>query len=156
VQPDSGSEDTNVTRREDRRYRALVVSVGPEVPALLDAGMVITFREGSPPELAEMSAIQRVEDVGESAVLELQGEVRWLLPDGALATRLRIVEVGARAEANLRQLGHVVFVTSDDPLLPGQVRLAGTLPRRLQPGAVLEIWASARGDRSEHETAPRS
>lgn len=41
-------------------YRTALTAVGPDVPDLLDGGILILFADGAPPELAEVSVLHRV------------------------------------------------------------------------------------------------
>ncbi len=125
-------------------YLTEVKEIGPEVPEFLEAGLMILFEAGAPPELAEIAvlhdpATRREEPPEPGDVLEIEGH------------EFRITAVGYKAWQNVRELGHAVFKFdgAPEPELPGQIHLegqgAGNLGEVVRPGARLEIRVGGAG-----------
>jgi PTS system glucitol/sorbitol-specific IIA component len=123
-------------------YLTEVKEIGPEVAEFLEAGILILFETGAPPELAEIAVlhdpVSRREDPPEA------GDVL------AIGSReFRITAVGSKAWQNVQQLGHAVFKFdgSREVELPGQIHLevegAEDLGGLVQPGVRLEIKVGA-------------
>jgi glucitol/sorbitol PTS system EIIA component len=121
-------------------YVTRVKEIGPEVAEFLEAGLLILFETGAPPELAEIAVLHeptsRREDAPEPGdVLDIEGQ------------EFRITAVGYKAWQNVRELGHAVFKFDGSPEaeLPGQIHLEGpgveNLGEIVRPGARLEIRA---------------
>ena len=120
-------------------YRTEITEVGAEVGELLDqADTLITFEDGAPPELAEISVLhkhteQREEPptVGDVVVIGSQ--------------EFGITAVGRVAWKNMLELGHAVFKFNgaEEPGLPGEICLeeqqAGNVEELIAPGVPLEI-----------------
>jgi PTS system glucitol/sorbitol-specific IIA component len=119
-----------------------VTNVGPEVEELLEeAGTLVLFEEGAPPELAEMS------------VLHLRSESRedppevgdMMVIDGR---EFRITAVGDSAWKNMLKLGHASFKFNgaEEVELPGEICLeepgSGDIGESIRPGVRLEIRSS--------------
>jgi PTS system glucitol/sorbitol-specific IIA component len=121
-------------------YRTEITELGPEVPEFLDMGLLILFKAGAPPELAEMSAMHEPETFREEPP-----KVGDILAVGD--RELRITAVGERAWKNVRDLGHVVFKFNgqDETEAPGEIYLEETegLSELFQPGTRLEIKAAS-------------
>jgi glucitol/sorbitol PTS system EIIA component len=134
---------------EEPIYLTEVTEIGPEVAEFLEAGLLILFQTGAPPELAEIAvlhdpATRREAPPEPGDVLEIEGH------------EFRITAVGYKAWQNVRDLGHAVFKFdgASEPELPGQIHLEGqgaeSLGEVVRPGARLEIrvgGGSAAGDR---------
>ena len=114
---------------------------GPEVAEFLEAGLLILFESGAPPELAEIAVLHdpsaRREEAPEPGdVLDIEGH------------EFRITAVGYKAWQKVRELGHAVFKFDGaaEPELPGQIHLEGSgaenLGEVVRPGARLEIRAA--------------
>jgi PTS system glucitol/sorbitol-specific IIA component len=123
-------------------YLTEVKELGPEVAEFLEAGLLILFETGAPPELAEIAVLHdptaRREKAPEPGdVLDIEGQ------------EFRITAVGYKAWQNVQELGHAVFKFDGSPEaeLPGQIHLEGpgveNLGEIVQPGARLEIRAGA-------------
>ncbi|KQT52423.1 MULTISPECIES: PTS glucitol/sorbitol transporter subunit IIA [unclassified Aureimonas] len=97
--------------------RTLVTAVGPDVPDLLEGGVLILFADGAPPELAEVSVLHRVTE-GPSDDAPKVGTPIRIGPVEAQLTGL-----GDLAWAKVRDLGHVVinFNGADHPERPGEI-----------------------------------
>jgi PTS system glucitol/sorbitol-specific IIA component len=123
-------------------YLTKVTEIGPEVAEFLEAGLLILFETGAPPELAEIAVLHEPTSRREKApepgdVLDIEGQ------------EFRITAVGYKAWQNVRELGHAVFKFDGSPEaeLPGQIHLEGpgveNLGEMVHPGARLEIRAGA-------------
>jgi len=117
-------------------YSTRITELGPEVPEFLEAGLVILFKTGAPPELAEMSVLHEPGDPREEP--PKPGDIL------ALGDReLRITAVGEKAWKNVLELGHVVlkFNGLGEAELPGEIYVEETdgLEELMRPGAKLEI-----------------
>ena len=84
-------------------YRTTLTAIGPDVADLLEGGILILFAEGAPPELAEVSALHRVQE-GPTPEPPPVGAV---LRIGALEARL--TAIGALAWNKVAEIGHVVI-----------------------------------------------
>lgn len=127
---------------EEPIYRTEVKEIGPEVAEFLEAGLLILFQVGAPPELAEMSVlhepISRREDPPEVGDVVAFGD-----------RELRVTAVGSKAWKNIQDLGHAVFkfTGSEEAELPGEMYLEQTdleiLREDIRPGLRLEIRAGS-------------
>jgi PTS system glucitol/sorbitol-specific IIA component len=120
-------------------YLTEFTEIGPEVPEFLEMGLLILFKAGAPPELAEMSAMHEPET--------FQDEPPRAGDTLILGQReLRITAVGEKAWKNVRELGHVVlkFNGEDETELPGEIYVEEIdgLAELVRPGARLEIKAA--------------
>jgi glucitol/sorbitol PTS system EIIA component len=82
--------------------RTTVTAVGPDVPDLLDGGVLILFAEGAPPELAEVAVLHAVED-GPSEGAPVPGT-----PIRIGGVEAQLTGIGEAAWAKVRDIGHVV------------------------------------------------
>ncbi|MBB3935731.1 PTS glucitol/sorbitol transporter subunit IIA [Aureimonas phyllosphaerae] len=119
--------------------RTRVTAVGPDVPDLLEGGVLILFADGAPPELAEVSVLHSV--VGEpTAEAPVAG-----VPIRVGAVEARLTGIGDLAWAKVRDIGHVVinFNGLAAPERPGELTATavdgGELAAALQPGAEIII-----------------
>jgi glucitol/sorbitol PTS system EIIA component len=119
--------------------RTTVTAVGPDVPDLLEGGVLILFADGAPPELAEVSVMHAVD-----------GEPAASAPAPGAAIRVGSVEarltgIGDLAWAKVRDIGHVVvnFNGAAAPERPGELAASpvdgAALAAALVPGAVIVI-----------------
>ncbi len=97
-------------------YKTVISEVGPEVPDLLEGGVLILYSEGAPPELAEVSVLHRAERAHPEAP--------------RAGSQLRIGEVSASVTAvgptawnKVNEMGHVVinFNGSSTAERPGEI-----------------------------------
>jgi PTS system glucitol/sorbitol-specific IIA component len=119
-------------------YLTEVTELGPEVAEFMEAGLLILFQAGAPPELAEIAVlhepISRREDPPEP------GDVLAIGPQ-----EFRITAVGSKAWQNIQDLGHAVFRFSGsvEAELPGEIHLeergAEDLAGTVRPGVRVEI-----------------
>jgi PTS system glucitol/sorbitol-specific IIA component len=97
--------------------QSTIVEVGPEVPELLEGGILILYALGAPPELAEVSVLH-VLDEGPTADVPPVGA---MLRIGTHA--VPITAVGSSAWHKVSDIGHVVinFNGSDKAERPGEI-----------------------------------
>jgi PTS system glucitol/sorbitol-specific IIA component len=125
-------------------YLTEVKEIGPEVAEFLEAGLLILFETGAPPELAEIAVLhdptnRREEPPEPGDVLEIEGH------------EFRITAVGYKAWQNVQDLGHAVFKFSGsrEAELPGEIHLeeqgSEDLGELLRTGVRVEIKAGSEG-----------
>lgn len=117
-------------------YSTEITEIGPEVPEFLETGLLILFKTGAPPELAEMAVLHEPGSPREEP--PVIGDVL------AIGDReFRITAVGEKAWNNVLELGHVVFKFNGlgETELPGEIYVEETddLNELVQPGTKLEI-----------------
>jgi PTS system glucitol/sorbitol-specific IIA component len=83
-------------------YKTVISSIGDEVQALLEGGVLILYSDGAPPELAEVSILHRVEEASPHAP-----RIGSLLRIGAASAV--VTAVGPTAWNKVSELGHVVI-----------------------------------------------
>ena len=124
-------------------YLTEVKEIGPEVAEFLEAGLLILFEAGAPPELAEIAVLHQPI----SGPRENPPEAGDILVIGS--REFRITAVGYKAWQNIQDLGHAVFKFSglEEAELPGEIYLeargAEDLDDLVQPGARVEIRTGA-------------
>lgn len=122
-------------------YATTVNAVGSEVPELMEAGVLILFGAGAPPELAEISVVHDVEEASGSA--PKPGDAVLIGPH-----RLSVTAIGESAWGKLVELGHVAltFNAAATPDKPGEICVAGAEPEEvlsaLKPGTRI-VFAAA-------------
>ena len=120
-------------------YLTEVTEIGPEVAEFLEAGLLILFQTGAPPELAEIAVLHEPisgprEDPPEA------GDALVIGP-----REFRVTAIGSKAWQNIKDLGHAVFKFSgsSEAELPGEIHLdergAEDLGELIQPGVRVEI-----------------
>ncbi|MBZ9796405.1 PTS glucitol/sorbitol transporter subunit IIA [Mesorhizobium sp. ES1-4] len=94
-----------------------VTAIGPEVADLAEGGVVILFADGSPPELAEVSVLHKME-LGPSDGAPEKGASITLGPVSAVITA-----VGSSAWSKVLEMGHVVisFNGAAEAERPGEI-----------------------------------
>jgi PTS system glucitol/sorbitol-specific IIA component len=123
-------------------YLTEVKEIGPEVAEFLEAGLLILFEVGAPPELAEIAVLH--EPISKREAPPEPGDV---LAVGSL--EFRVTAVGSKAWQNIQDLGHAVFKFSgsEEAELPGEIQLeaqgAEDLGEVVQPGVRVEIRAGS-------------
>jgi len=128
---------------EEPIYLTEVTEIGPEVAEFLEAGLLILFQAGAPPELAEIAVLH--EPVSEPR--QDPPEPGDVLTIGSL--EFRITAIGSKAWKNVQDLGHAVFKFSgfEEAELPGEIHLeqqgADELDEIVQPGVRVEIRTGA-------------
>ena len=83
-------------------YKTVISSIGEEVQALLEGGVLILYADGAPPELAEVSVLHRV--VQASHDVPRIGSILRIGEGAAMVTA-----VGPTAWNKVSELGHVVL-----------------------------------------------
>ena len=101
----------------DILFRSVITEIGPEVPDLLEGGVLILFAAGAPAELAEVSVQHRIVEQPRLAAPEPGSDIQI----GDVTTT--ITGVGEQAWAKVRDIGHVVinFNGLDTPERPGEI-----------------------------------
>jgi PTS system glucitol/sorbitol-specific IIA component len=89
------------------QLKTQITFVGPDVADLADAGVVILFADGAPPELSEVSVLHKPE-IGPTSEPPAVGSV---IAIGALRTS--ITALGESAWKKVLDLGHVVINFND-------------------------------------------
>lgn len=123
-------------------YATEITRIGPQVAELLEeAGILIMFEEGAPPELAEMSVlhehVERREEPPEVGDVVVIGDHEF-----------QITAVGEKAWKNVLELGHASFKFdgAQEAELPGQICLEGQgakdLIDSMRPGVRVNIRAA--------------
>ncbi len=119
-------------------YLTEVTELGPEVAEFLEAGLLILFQAGAPPELAEIAVLH--EPISRREAPPEPGDVLAIGP-----LEFRITAVGSKAWQNIQDLGHAVFrfSGSGEAELPGEIHLeeqgAEDLGETVRPGVRVEI-----------------
>lgn len=122
-------------------YLTEVTKIGPEVEEMLEAGILILFEDGAPPELAEMSVLHKCSEKREEPP-----EPGDVLAVGS--KEFLITAVGDKAWKNILELGHASFKFdgAEEPELPGQICVeqegSEEILESIQPGVQIEIRAA--------------
>ena len=124
-------------------YLTEITEIGPEVAEFLEAGLLILFEAGAPPELAEIAVLH----APISGPREDPPEAGDILAIGS--REFRITAIGYKAWQNIQDLGHAVFKFSgvEEAELPGEIHLeqqgAEELNEAIRPGVRVEIRSGA-------------
>lgn len=124
----------------NRLYSGTITEIGPDVPDLLEGGLLILFSAGAPAELAEISVLHTADPVAEAAEPAIGDIVRF----GGVHES-RITSLGERAWAKARELGHLTFSFNGSAIAerPGEICVtplpAAALLETLQPGRTIEV-----------------
>jgi len=118
------------------KYVMRVVEIGPLVPEFLEAKVLVFFKVGAPPELAEFSILHEPSDfftdieVGDHIVVD--GE------------DYQVTAVGDVANKNIRDLGHLIMKANgySEPELPGDVCVEAKELPPIKVGTVITILAA--------------
>ena len=120
-------------------YRTEITEVGPDVEEFLDgAGLMITFEDGAPPELAEISVIHKYTEQREEP--PVAGDILAIGP-----LEFEITAIGGTAWKNMLELGHAAFKFNgaQEAGLPGEICLKEQgledVKETIGPGVSLEI-----------------
>lgn len=123
-------------------YRTEITEIGPEVEGFLDTmDTMITFEDGAPPELAEISVLHRHTEQREEP--PVAGDT-VVIGDREFG----ITAVGGVAWRNMLELGHAVFKFNgaSKAELPGEICLEGQqaedVKKIIGSGVPLEIRAA--------------
>ncbi len=85
-------------------FQSTITVIGPEVMDLLEGGVLILFRDGAPPELAEVSVLHSESVAADPAQAPGVGDELAIGPVSATITG-----IGDKAWAKVADLGHVVL-----------------------------------------------
>ncbi|MBB3952464.1 PTS glucitol/sorbitol transporter subunit IIA [Aureimonas jatrophae] len=119
--------------------RTTVTAVGPDVPDLLEGGVLILFADGAPPELAEVSVLHSVVEGPSDEPPAIGTPIRIGPVLGSLTG------IGPLAWAKVRDIGHVVinFNGEAEPARPGEMTATAVsgdeLAAALRSGAEIVI-----------------
>jgi PTS system glucitol/sorbitol-specific IIA component len=122
------------------KYQMRVVEIGPLVPEFLEARILVFFKVGAPPELAEFSILHEPSDsfsdveTGDHIVI---GEEDY-----------QVTAIGEVANNNIRDLGHLVMKANgrNEPELPGDVCVEDKELPPVHIGTVISILAAKASD----------
>ncbi|MBE3558119.1 MAG: PTS glucitol/sorbitol transporter subunit IIA [Ktedonobacteraceae bacterium] len=125
------------------KYRATIREIGPLVAEFLPHGILIFFGMTAPAELREVSLIHD----GARLMAELAAGdlLRFITPasqkESLQITCYRITAVGAVANANLAELGHLVvhFDAAVSANLPGTISVEPALSSLPPVGTIFEL-----------------
>ena len=122
-------------------YLTEVKEIGPEVAEFLEAGLLILFQAGAPPELAEIAVLH--EPISRREAPPEPGDVLAIGP-----REFRITAIGPKAWQNIQDLGHPAFRFSGSEeaeqrgeIHPGE-QAARDLGEVVGPGVGVEIKPS--------------
>ena len=121
--------------------RTRITAIGPEVADLAEGGVLILFADGSPPELAEVSVLHKIDQGPSPDAPEAGASVCIGTVDA------RITALGQSAWNKVREMGHVVisFNGSAHAERPGEICAsevdANALVAALQIGVDIVIAA---------------
>lgn len=115
------------------KYEMRVVEIGPLVSEFIENKILVFFKVGAPPELAEFSILHEPSN--------FFSEVR---PGDQIAIKdqfYRVTAVGEVANQNIRELGHLVLKCNgrSQTELPGDVCVEDKALPSIQTGMVIRI-----------------
>lgn len=114
-------------------WHTTITRIGLSAADALSDQMLILFREGVPA------------DIEAFCFIHCHGKLRGALLPGAQLelgqARYLVTAVGAVAQQNLRELGHITlrFDGRTTASYPGMVHVAGTVPQSVAPGCVVKF-----------------
>lgn len=123
---------------DEKIFEGKVLVIGPLVQEFVDAGILVFFGEGAPPELVEFSIIHD----GVLADHDVQiGDIF-----GINEQEFKVLAVGEVANANFRNLGHIIlkFNGKNTPELPGDICVEQQHLPEIKIGDA--IWVSRRSE----------
>ena len=110
------------------KYEVTITAIGSLAESFLEnSSSVILLDEGVRPNLSEMVVEHTPSALNEDIKV---GDTLTMGPN----TSFTVVAVGADANANLRKEGHATIVINAEGSMPGQIRVEGDLPPRLNIG----------------------
>ena len=118
------------------KFQAEVTEIGPLVTEFIDAGILVFFAEGAPPELVEFSIIHN----GKSLESDLVPGDEITIDDESF----KILAVGEVANENFRNLGHLImkFNGKIKVELPGDVCVEQKKVPDIRIGTVIKIMGN--------------
>lgn len=129
-----------VDQMSDAKYEMHVVEIGPLVTEFIAAKILVFFKIGAPPELAEFSILHEPSDFftdvepGDSIVFDEQS--------------YGVTAVGKVANQNIRALGHLIMKANGrtEPELPGDLCVEDKELPPIEVGAIIRIIAGESGN----------
>jgi PTS system glucitol/sorbitol-specific IIA component len=118
--------------------KTTIKAVGPDVSDLVEGGVLILFAEGAPPELAEVSVLHAVDQMGDAAP-----KPGNKISIGKLSAT--ITAIGPAAWQKVKDIGHVVINFNDAKSAerPGEICATTLAPddimANLKAGQVIAI-----------------
>lgn len=114
-------------------YSTVVTKLGESVNEFLDQGMLITFKDNAPAELAEYCILHSENDLKQDIQV---GDTLSIGNDS-----YRIIAVGNAVNKNLKALGHITFDFngSEEVDLPGTLALENKEISQIKVGDVIKI-----------------
>ena len=115
------------------KYEMRVVEIGPLVSEFIQAKVLVFFKVGAPPELAEFSILHEPSEF----FSDLQPGDCIVIEDSTY----RVTAVGEVANNNIRALGHLIMKCNGltQPELPGDVCVENKELPNIQVGTVVRI-----------------
>ncbi|MDO9546263.1 MAG: PTS glucitol/sorbitol transporter subunit IIA [Pelolinea sp.] len=115
------------------KYTATVTQIGPLVEEFINAGILVFFGEGAPPELVEFSIIHNGRDLKKD-----------LVPDDVIFIddqEYKVLAVGEVANSNFRNLGHLImkFNGKEKVELPGDVCVENKPIPPIKVGSTIKV-----------------
>lgn len=103
-------------------YKSKITDIGPLVEEFRSENVLVIFGEQATPELREMSAVHYPNRITEDEPIKLNGAFK------IGNNQYTITQVGADANSNLLELGHVsiYFKDDDEKVLPGAIAVEPT------------------------------
>lgn len=117
--------------------KTTIKAIGPDVGDLVENGVLILFAEGAPPELAEVSVLHKVDEIGAAPK---PGDKIMI---GKLAAT--ITAIGPAAWKKVLDIGHVVINFNDAKSAerPGEICATSLAPSdimaNLKAGQIISI-----------------
>lgn len=114
-------------------YSTVVTKLGESVNEFLDQGMLITFKDNAPAELAEYCILHSENDLKQDIQV---GDILSIGTDS-----YRILAVGNAVNKNLENLGHITFDFngSEEVDLPGTLSLEHKEIKAIEVGDQIKI-----------------
>lgn len=121
----------------DAKYAGYILEVGPMVPEMLEAGVLVLFGEQAPAELREIAIVHNGRQLAEPIT---HGDMLVLGNMSCVITA-----VGGMANENLAELGHIVIKANcaSETDLPGEISVEPVVLRVPAVGAELAILSCA-------------
>lgn len=114
-------------------YRTVITQLGESVEEFLEQGMLVTFKDNAPAELAEYCILHAENDLRE----DIQVDDTLKIADETF----KVTAVGSAVQENLKSLGHITlsFNGETEPEMPGTLSLESKAIGTVQVGDVIEI-----------------
>ena len=115
------------------KYEMRVTEIGPLVSEFIACNILVFFKEGVPPELAELSILHEAGP--------LQADI---VPDDQVIVgdqTYRVTAVGEVANKNIRNLGHMILKCNgrSEPELPGDLCVEEKSLPHIEVGTIIRV-----------------